>query len=256
MSKIFIKNRKGQNISVLIEKPKAPKGLIFVMYGLRGFKELPRIQSMADAFRKNGYTVIRFDTTNTLGESDGNCEDATVTNYYEDLEDVIKWAEKQEWYQEPFVLAGHSLGSLCIALFAEKYSEKVKALALISTVVSGQLSLEAYSKEQIGDWEKSGWLIEESRSKPGVMKRLKWSHIIDRLKYDLLPKVEKLKMPVLLIVGDKDTSTPVKHQQILYEALPGPKELHVIKGSDHSFRAPEYLAELKQLFANWLKKID
>ena len=42
-----------------------------------------------------------------------------------------------KWYGEPFVLVGHSLGGISTALFAENYPDKVKALAPISTVVSG-----------------------------------------------------------------------------------------------------------------------
>ncbi len=251
--KLFIKNRNNQKISVLVEERKNPKGLAFVMHGSGGFKEQPHIRAIADAFRENGYTVISFDTTNSIGESDGKYEDATTTNYYEDLEDIIKWSEQQEWYQEPFVLAGHSLGGICIALYAENYPEKVKAVAPISTVMSGKLSLETEGK---AEWKKTGWKIEESKSKPGVIKRLPWSHMIDRQKYDILERVDKLIMPVLLIVGENDTSTPVKHQQILYQALPGKKELHVIKQAEHTFRQVKHLQELKELFSDWIKKLS
>lgn len=258
MQKIFINNRKEQKIAVIIEETEAPKGLAFVMHGLGGFKEQPHIQTMADAFKENNYTVVRFDTTNTIGESDGDFEDATVTNYYEDLEDVIKWSEAQSWYKEPFVLVGHSLGGISTALFTENYPEKVKALAPISTVVSGVLSIEAhkcFSPEEFKIWEDTGWLDAKSASKPGVVKRLKWSHIADRLKYDLLPKADKLTMPVLLIVGENDTRTPLDHQKILYSVLPGPKELHIIKGSPHTFREPEHLQELKNILSQWVKKL-
>jgi len=60
-------------------------------------------------------------------------------------------------------------------------------------------------------------------------------------------------MPVLLIVGDKDKYAP--HQDILYEKLPGEKELHVIKGSGHCFRSPDYLRQLKNIFDKWIGKI-
>lgn len=259
MEKKTIRNRKNQKIVIIVEEAENQKGLVFVMHGLGGFKEQPHIQAMAEAFRKNGYTAIRFDTTNTLGESDGRCEEATTTNYYEDLEDVIKWSEDQGWYQEPFVLAGHSTGGMNAALFAENYPGKVKAIAPVSANVSGKLGVEVcdgYSPERFSQWEKTGWLEEESHSKPGVMKRLKWSHVADLLKHDLLPKVGQLIMPVLMIVGENDTSTPPRHQQILYEALPGKKELHIIKGAPHTFRDPKHLAEVKQILSEWIGDID
>src|SRR3990167_2091167 len=108
MEKIFIKNRKNQKICVVLEKNTEQKGLVFIMHGLGGSKDELHIQTFAKTFRDNGFTVVRFDTTNTFGESDGDYADATTTNYYQDLEDVIKWAGSQDFYQEPFYLTGHS----------------------------------------------------------------------------------------------------------------------------------------------------
>jgi len=250
--KIFIKNRKEQKIAILLNLADNQKGLVFVMHGLGGFKEQEHIQVFSQAFKNKAFTTVLFDTTNTLGESDGNYEDATVTNYYEDLEDVISWAENQEWYEEPFYLVGHSLGGLSSALFAEKYPEKVKGLAPISAVVSGELSMGAHSKEEIDEWKRTGGGVEESRSKPGVLKKLKWSHMEDRLKYDLLKNVDNLTMPVLLIVGEKDTVTPAEHQRILFEKLPRKKEFHVIKNAPHTFREKNQLEEIRQLFEAWI----
>ena len=78
----------------------------------------------------------------------------------------------------------------------------------------------------------------------------------DRLKYDVLPKADRLKMPVLMAVGEKDNHTPLKHQQLLFDKLPGKKEIHVIKGAYHTFREPNHLAEIKQIFLNWLEAVE
>ena len=255
MKKIKIENRKGQKIAVIVEENKQNKGLAFVMHGLGGFKEQAHIETMAQSFKDVSCTIVRFDTTNTLGESDGDYADATVTNYYQDLEDVIVWAKQQDWYSESFYLTGHSLGAGCVASYAENYPSEVKALALISSVVSGVLSLEVHPKEQLDEWKNTGWYTSMSHSKPGVEKNLKWSHMEDRLQYDLLEKINQLTMPVLLAVGENDTSTPLKHQQILLEALPGQKELQIIKNAPHTFREPGHIAELKNNLDNWLKKL-
>lgn len=252
--KIFIKNRHDKKIAVDVEENPQAKGLVFVMHGLGGFKAQPHIQTFASAFRDNNFTVILFDTTNTYGESEGNYEDATTTNYYEDLEDVIAWAKTQNWYQEPFWLVGHSLGGISTALYAEKYPQEVKGLAPISTVVSGKLSVETKSASgELAEWKRTGWRESKSESIPGLIKRLKWSHMDDRMKYDLLPMVDKLTMPVLMIVGDKDDSTPPEHQKILFNKLSGKKEMHVIKDAPHTFRDPSQLSEIKEIFNKWIK---
>src|SRR3989338_8136261 len=192
MKNFFIKNRKGQNVSVLPELSENPKGLAFVMHGLSGFKEQDHIKIFADAFLGRGFSVVRFDTTNTFGESDGSYEDATTTNYYEDLEDVISWAKTQKWFQEPFALAGHSLGGICTALYAENHPEEILGLSPMSTVVSRKLSMEAAGKDAMDQWKKHGWKVEESKSRPGVMKRLPWSFVAAGVTYDLLPQGQQL----------------------------------------------------------------
>lgn len=253
--KQFIKNRKNQNISVIVERLDNPKGLAFVMHGLGGFKEQPHIETFAKAFRDNNYVVIRFDTTNTFGESDGDYADATVTNYFEDLEDVIKWSKSQDFYQEPFILCGHSLGGISVALYAQKYSERVKALAPISTVVSGQLSQQTYSLEELANWQKTGWRTTIGYSS-GIKKTIKYVEMEDRLKYDLLEKVDRLKMPVILLAGELDFSTPPEHQKILFDKLPGEKEFHIVKNAPHTFREKEHLNEVYNILNKWIKSIN
>lgn len=255
MKKSFIHNRKKQKISVLVEETPEQVGLAFVMHGLSGFKEQPHIEVIANAFKDKGFTVVRFDTTNTFGESDGDYSDATTTNYYEDLEDVIAWSKDQTWYQEPFWLSGHSLGGICTALFAENHPDMVNAVAPISPAVSGELYKETLTGEELAEWEKTGWYEKPSVSLPGIIKRLKYGFFVDSLKYDVLPGADRLIMPVLIIVGEHDVSTPLKHQQILFNAIPGDeKELHVIKGAPHTFREEGHLKEIKEIFLNWIGK--
>lgn len=257
MEKLFIRNRDDKKISIVIERPEKPIGLVFLMHGLGANKQKPHILVAAKEFLENNYTVVRFDTTNSCGESDGNFEDATVTNYYADLEDVINWSKSQNFYQEPFILSGSSLGGMCVVLYAEKYPEKIKSLIPIAPVISGQMSIERSSKEKIEDWRKTGWQVRASESIPGLIKRLKWSHMEDRLKYDLLKKVEELTMPVLLIVGELDESCPLRQQIILFNALPSNrKELAVVAGAPHTFKDEIHLKEFGEVVDKWIKTLN
>jgi len=253
--KQFIKNKDGKKISVVVEQPDKQIGLAFIMHGLGGFKEQSHIRLYAETFLEKGYAVITFDTRNTLGESEGKMEDATITSYVADLENVIQWASTQSWYQEPFVLAGHSVGSFSILLYAEKHPEKVKALAPTSTVINGKMSVEAIPEDIHIKWKETGIQEKESTSKPGVIKRIKYAYVEDKLKYDILEQANKLTMPVLLIVGDKDFLTPLSHHEILLEKLLGKKELHVIKGAEHTFRDLEHLKEIKGIFEKWIDSL-
>ena len=253
--KLFIKNRKGQKLATVLELVGDSRGLAFIMHGLGGFKEQPHIRAFAEAFLSQKYSVVTFDTANTLGESEGTIEEASITSYYQDLEDIIAWAREQEWYREPFILVGHSLGGICVGLYAANFPRRVKALAPISTVVSGQLSRDNMPKEELDNWEKSGWLVKESNSKPGFFRRIPWSEMKDRLQYDLLSRANQLTMPTLLIVGEKDHTTPLAHQELLFTELPGKKELHVIKDGEHTFRQKEQLQEIKKIINKWIETL-
>lgn len=252
--KTTIKNRDGNEVAVMVENEKNPRKLAFVMHGLGGSKEQGHIRAMAEAFLENGYTVVSWDAVHTFGESKGGLyEDATITNYYADLVDVIAWAKDQPWYKEPFVLCGHSLGGISTALYAEEHPNEVSALAPISTVVSGELSMHTKA-DDLELWKRDGIRITKSHD-GSKEKRLKWSHMEDRLKYDLLDNVDKLSMPVLLIVGEKDDPTPPEHQEILFKELPGKKEIHIIKGALHSFYEPHEQQEVKVLVKAWLQQL-
>jgi uncharacterized protein len=253
--KLNIKNRKGEKLVILIDAIENQKGLVFVMHGLGGNKEKPTVKALMQGFVENNLTCIRFDTTNSFGESDGEYEKATVTNYSEDLEDVIEWAKTQPWYQEPFYLTGHSLGGMSILLYAEKYPEKVKGLVPASSVISGELSLdtERYKGNDIlKNWKETGWYKRESY---GKIKNLPWSHMEDRFKYNILENANKLTMPVLLIVGELDDGCPPKHQKLLYEKLPGKRELHIVKGAPHSFDKKEEHEDIIKTIKEWLVSI-
>jgi pimeloyl-ACP methyl ester carboxylesterase len=253
MEKIFIKNRKNQNISVAVDKANNQIGLAFVMHGLGDSKDSDHIRTFVNCFLNNDYTVVSFDTTNTFGESDGIFENANITNYYEDFVDVINWTKKQDFFQKPFILCGHSLGAICSAFYSENYPEEIKALAPFSTVINAELSRQNYSKEYLTNWEKTGWITEDWGTQGKI--RLKWSYMKEKEKYDLLKEVNNLTMPVLMIVGELDNGTSPKHQKILFDKLPGKKEIHIIKNAPHTFREEKHLNEIYQILNQWTKSL-
>lgn len=254
--KVKIKNRQNKKIVVQIDNKDKGNELVFIAHGLGGFKEQKHMESFTKAFIKAGYIVIRWDAANTIGESEGNMENATLTNYYEDFEDVVKWAESQTWYKEPFVISGHSLGSACCILYTSKYPNKVKALAPISLFMSGKTYYDSLGKPKIEKWKKQGFILQESTSKPGVMKKLSWKLMQDMLKYELLDNAKTIDKPTLLIVGSKDTGTPPSdHKEFLDLLKTQDKELHIIDGSPHTFKEKGHLKEIKEIMYAWATRI-
>ncbi len=250
-----IKNRKNKNLAIWVENQQGKNGLVFIAHGLSSTHDQAHLQKYAEAFLENDYTVVRHDATNSLGQSDGNLEDATLTSYYEDFEDMIAWANSEPWYQEPFVVAGHSLGAACNLMFAYKHPEKIKAIAPTSAFLAGKITLKAFDEKLMEEWEKIGYRLEESKSRPGVIKKFNWTLAEDWYKYNLLTEAHLIKAPILLIVGEKDILTPLSSQKELYDKVSSTKkELHIIKGSEHTYMAKEHLDQVKSIFAEWIKK--
>lgn len=255
--KTHILNKQKQKVVVLAEASQqhTQKGVVFVAHGLAGYKEQLHIQAIADVFKTQGYIVIRWDATNSFGESDGKFEDATVTSFYDDLKDVVAWSKQQPWYREPFLLSGHSLGALSCMLYAEEHPQEVKALIPVSPVISGELSVQAYGEQAIQKWKETG-TYDYGTTPEGKPRVLKWAHMEDRLQYNVLPDAAALTMPVLMIVGEQDDRTPVEHQKLLIEAIPGEqKEFHVIPDSGHVFYEKKELDALKHIVRNWEERV-
>lgn len=252
MEKIFIKNRNNKNIAIVLDLVEKPIGLAFVMHGLGGFKEQKHIAAIAKAFNDNNFHCVRFDTTHTLGESEGSYEDANITNYYQDLEDVINWASSQNWFIRPFALAGHSLGGFCVSYYAEKHPDNVLLLAPLGTVLAGQLTIEAHDPKEVTEWRASGYQVRTSSSKPGVVKKLKWNQYeADTIKYDLRPNLNKISMPTLFVLGENDFL--IDNNKTFFDSITCKKEWHIVAGADHTFKEQNQIDQLYNIVFQWIK---
>lgn len=249
MKKIFIKNRKEQNISIIVENENWKWWLVFIMHWLWDDKNSLHIIEYSIPFLNNDFVVIRFDTTNTFWESYGSFEDATTTNYYEDLEDVIKWSSNQTFYKEKFILLWHSLGAISCAIYSQNNNFKVLSLILISSPINFELSKSTYSIEKLENWEKTWILIEYWWN---FQVKLKWNYMEDKKKYDLLKNPEKITMPVLMVSWENDNVTPYNHQKLSFDNIKSKKEIFIIKNWPHTFSSKKDLNEIKNIINNFI----
>jgi dipeptidyl aminopeptidase/acylaminoacyl peptidase len=257
MEKLELKNRKDQKIVGVLEKPEGKiKGTCVVQHGWGGNRNKLTVQAIKNAFLESGFQTFNFDTTNSFGESDGDFEKSTLGLFYEDLEDVVKWAQEQECFIGPLALTGHSKGGYSILKYAEEYPKEVSYVVPIAPVVSGKLSFEKYEKnnpEELEKWKKE--CVRVRVGKEGNVRKEHYFQFEERLNHDLIPKAYKLLMPVLIIVGSEDDSCPLEHQQILFNAIPdGNKALEVIEGAPHSYNETSEQEKCKSLIKEWLLK--
>jgi len=260
--KINIQNRHGLKLVIQVDTPENPKNLVFIEPGQSGTIDQKHIKAFAEAFLENNYTVVRFDPTDSVGESGGALIDVTYTNYLEDLEDVINWARTRDWFKQPFALCGHSMGAQMVAWYAEHHPDEVLLVAPMAPVVNYDLYMTTLDPKEKRQWQEKGYQESRSKSRPELVKKVGWGVNESLKKYDIVPQAERLTMPVINIVGEKDRPCPIKHQQIFMDATAGSnKKLVTIAGAQHSYRnaeSDEYdgeLHEVRQALSVWLKEI-
>lgn len=230
------------------------KGLVFFIHGFLSSCSRPHCKFLSEIYQRKGFSVIMINTTHSLEEGDGKPELATITNFLNDLEDIIEWSKTQEFYQEPFALLGSSLGGICVFLYAERNPEKINSIINTAPVISGDLSVKCKSEEEIKEWKEKKY--KEYKLRNGRIFKVPWSHVQDRLKYDALKEANKLTMPVMIFVGDKDHITPLEHQKMMIDKILGKKKLVVFDDTSHSeIGAEKNLERLKKEIDNWLEVI-
>ncbi len=254
MKRFNIKNRKGQELPVRLDGVGNGEGLVFLMPGLGASQNDIHISFFRDMFIKKGLAVVSLDVEHTFGVLGKGIFKATATNYLEDLEDVLSWSSGQDWYDEPFYLLGHSLGALCAGYYAVQDPKKVKALFLASAVVSYDVFVGSMTQQEIDEWARGGILLGPSTVdiSEGANREL----APDLKRYDLLSEADRLKMPVILMVGDRDEITKKEQLEELFKKLPGEKQLHIIKGADHVFDKENEFSQISSIIHNFLKKIN
>ena len=258
MQRLNLKNRKGQNIVGVLEIPEGEiKGTCIVQHGWGGNKEKSTVQAMKNGFLESGFQAFNFDATNTFGESDGDYEKSTLGLHWEDFEDVTKWVQQQDWFVGPLAITGHSKGGYAVARYAEEHPEEVGYVVPVAPVVSGELSFKEYEArdpEGLKKWKEEGIIETTCDKEPGRVKRKHWFQMEERLQHDLLPSVDKITMPVLLIVGSKDSSC-LGQTKVLFDAIPGGnKEIKIIEGAPHSYYEQSEQEECTNAIKNWLNK--
>lgn len=249
IEKIFITNRKGLKMSIQLNVNDENKKLVFLEHGLSSRKEYPHMQVLEEVFSEFGYNVINIDATNSLNESESSEEGITTTGHYEDLVDVINWAKTQPFYNEPFALAGQSLGAISVVNYAGQYPNKVNLL------IPCAFPYYNYVEEELNDFAKeiikNGYSDKVSKS-TGKVLRMKMAYVEDMKNLDLTSQIKNIIADTYVLVGSKDNEKHLKNSKFLYQMLNCKKEFYLLEGIPHDLaNTPRD----KELFTKTLRDI-
>lgn len=252
---VIFHNSKKQKIvgNIHIPSGDGPFPAVIVAHGFKGFKDQPHIVSCANALCKAGFVALRFDTSNGIGESDGDVFDCDMTGYLDDLRCALDFLETRDYVDPSRIgLTGHSFGGQAVLITAAR-DRRVKVIVpQCATFQSGKSRL-LVDKDK---WKAQGYRLFESSSK-GIMFKVSYHFLEDRLKYDdnmMSDLARKISIPTRVIQSEKDESVPLESGRHLYETLNCEKDLRIIKGAPHTWKDPVQIQEVASLTVDWFEK--
>jgi pimeloyl-ACP methyl ester carboxylesterase len=199
-------------------------------------------KSQIELFAKK-YNVIAYDHRGH-GRSDKPKGDYSIQTLSNDLHSLI-----QKLNFEKVTLIGHSMGGMTALIFTLDHPDKVSKLVLVGTTAKMTFSFRIYlwvmihifsyesfarGKIEFNYHEPSEQVIKEALDI--AMKTPKYAAyecFTEFTKnYDIRDRVSKIKVPTLIVVGEKDKATPVEMSQYLNRQIEGSK-LRFIPDSKH-----------------------
>lgn len=252
---------KGQQIIGVLHKPdkikpheKVPGIVMF--HGFTGNKsEAHRLfVHIARGLSSRGFMVLRFDFRGS-GDSDGDFEDMTLPEEVSDAERAITFVLRQRNVdREKIGVIGLSMGGRVAAILASR-DERIKFAVLYSPALGrlkerfiSLMGEEALRRLNCGEpiEVSSGWYLKKA--------------FFETVDYIVPVEVmSNIRVPVLIIHGDRDEIIPVEESMKAYERIKGlneKNELYIVKGGDHTFSKREHTLEVLNKTIEWLSSLN
>lgn len=245
--------RDGLTRSVLLEVSEMDAGTALVLHSAGGTKDTQVSEILAERCRERGFTVVRFDAANGLGESAGQFAAFTTTTYLRDLEEMVVWAKAQPWFSAPLVLVGHSVGGLVALLYAEEHPADVHELLVLAPTISGSRYVATYEttdREGFARWRGTGSrIIPHPHTDEDVA--FSFGFVDDLMRHDALPMASALTMPVTALIGDTDRTVTVDEVRELTTAMGTRAQVVVMPGVRHTPLEVREFKTLRTALSHW-----
>jgi pimeloyl-ACP methyl ester carboxylesterase len=196
---------------------------------------IPIFGQLAGLLADEGYVVLRYDKRG-VGQSGGRAETATLEDYAEDARAAIRWIGRRKDVDDDRVaLLGHSEGA-AVGLLAASREKRIKALVLVAgfSGTGGELVLEQQHHMLAGttlsEAEKQARIDLQKRIQAAVLGQGEWKDIPEGLKrqadtpwfgsflgFSPESVLSKVRQPVLIVHGERDTQVAPHHADRLAE---------------------------------------
>lgn len=196
---------------------------------------IPIFTQLAGALAERGFAVVRYDKRG-IGQSGGRNERVTLQDYADDLISVVKWLRKSRDVDPNRVsVVGYGEGGM-VAMLAGGREKNISSLVLMATPGSSGGDLVLEQQRRVLDMLKAS--EEERQAKIALQKKIHeaattdkgWEEIPEELRepaetplfrsfllFDPAKAMGRVKQPILILHGGRDTQVMPDHAQRLAE---------------------------------------
>ncbi|MFS4483434.1 alpha/beta hydrolase family protein [Hyunsoonleella sp. 2307UL5-6] len=241
------KHEKPILVDVFYNDYAKPKPIVIFCHGYKGFKDWGAWDIMANAFAEAGFFFIKFNFSHNGGtveqpidfpdlEAFGN---NNYTKELDDLETVLDWSSSNNNYKansdtNNIHIIGHSRGGGIVTIKAEEDARISKVVSLAGVCAYGKRTATIGNLEE---WKKDGVkYVMNGRTKQQMPHFYQFyeNFIENEERLTIKRAVSNLKIPYLIIHGDKDTSVLIDEAYKLHQ-WNSDSQLEIIEGADHVF---------------------
>ena len=194
---------------------------IFIIPGFTGYPEEKTFQDLEKGLIKKGYNVQKTEWPNIPD----NLTEYNFTNTIKAVSNKIKNRQSED-----FIILGFSMGGIIATYLAMQYFPK-KLVLVVSPLQAGS---DDDLQGKYNSWMKDGYR-DITSSRFGDL-RIPFTFIEDAKKYNALDYINKIKCPVLFIVGENDEKIKRQASEKLFEAANEPKYWELIPGMQHKYQ--------------------
>lgn len=245
--KITFANSKGDKLVGILDGPKGKKGPIIIMcHGFSSNKNTNSLTQLNKILLKNNIFTFRFDFFGH-GESEGDFANITISEGVDDILQAIKFI-KSSGYPK-IGLLGSSFGGICSIMAASK-TKNLSFLALKSPVSDyEEVKRNNNTSQELIDWKINGYTYYPKSD--GTKLKLNYGFYEDFKNNNGYEALKKIKIPSLIIHGNKDMDVPVKQSTTAVKLLKNGK-LEVIQNADHRYTDPKHFRQMLKSLSGFI----